>query len=119
MSTRANIVVKDSNSEHTIYHHCDGYIAGVGKELKTFIDKNYKPDSRSADEFCKQIEDWDSSYEYDDCGVHGDVEYIYYVNISTDTVVVSVEGMHYEKTPDGRYYKTWLPIKEYNQTFNI
>ena len=50
MSTRSNIVVKDSDSEHTIYHHCDGYLDGVGKELKEFIDTQYKPDTRTADE---------------------------------------------------------------------
>lgn len=119
MSTRASIIVKDSDSEHTSYHHCDGYIEGVGEELKEFIGTQYKPDKRTADELCRQLEDWDDSYEYDDCGVHGDVEYIYTVNILTNTVKVSVEGVKYNKTSDGRWDEEWQPIKEYNQTFNI
>lgn len=117
MSTRANIVVKDSNSEHTVYHHCDGYVAGVGKELKTFIDKDYKPDSRSADEFCKQIENWDYSYEYDDCGVHGDVEYIYYVYINSTSIEVSATHSYYDKRPDGKFVEVWEPISEYYKVF--
>lgn len=119
MSTRSNIVVKDSDSEHTIYHHSDGYLEGVGAELKEFIDTQYKPDTRTADEFCKQMEGWDDSYEYDDSGIHGDVEYIYYVDIFTNTVEVSVESVHYSKTPDGRWGEGWQPIKKYNQTFDI
>ena len=36
MSTRANIIVaqKGSNRIVQIYHHCDGYLAGVGEELR-------------------------------------------------------------------------------------
>lgn len=119
MSTRSNIVVKDSDSEHTIYHHCDGYLDGVGKELKEFIDTQYKPYTRTADEFCKQMEYWDSSYKYDDSGIHGDVEYIYYVDIFTNTVEVSVEGIHYNKTPDGRYDENWEVISSYSDVFDI
>lgn len=36
MSTRANIIVaqKGSNRIVQIYHHCDGYLAGVGEEIR-------------------------------------------------------------------------------------
>lgn len=39
MSTRANIIVaqKGSNRVVQIYHHCDGYLAGVGEELHCML----------------------------------------------------------------------------------
>ena len=57
---------------------------------------------------------WDSSYEYDDSGIHGDVEYIYHVDIFTNTVEVSVEGIYYDKTPDRRYDEKWEVISSYS-----
>lgn len=36
MSTRANIIVAQNGSDRIvqIYHHCDGYLAGVGEEIR-------------------------------------------------------------------------------------
>ena len=36
MSTRSNIIlVTPDNKVHQFYHHCDGYLSGVGEELRT------------------------------------------------------------------------------------
>ena len=38
MSTRSIILITDGKSVlHDYYHHCDGYLAGVGEELRTYI----------------------------------------------------------------------------------
>ena len=35
MSTRSNIIlVTPDNKVHQFYHHCDGYLSGVGEELR-------------------------------------------------------------------------------------
>lgn len=35
MSTRSNIIlVTPDNRAHQLYHHCDGYLSGVGEELR-------------------------------------------------------------------------------------
>lgn len=35
MSTRSNIIlVTPDNKAHQLYHHCDGYLSGVGEELR-------------------------------------------------------------------------------------
>lgn len=35
MSTRSNIIlVTPDNKAHQFYHHCDGYLSGVGEELR-------------------------------------------------------------------------------------
>ena len=36
MSTRSNIIViTPDNRVHQFYHHCDGYLSGVGEELRS------------------------------------------------------------------------------------
>lgn len=36
MSTRSNVVViTPDNRVHQFYHHCDGYLSGVGEELRS------------------------------------------------------------------------------------
>jgi hypothetical protein len=38
MSTRSNIIlVTPDNKAHQFYHHCDGYLSGVGEELRKHL----------------------------------------------------------------------------------
>lgn len=39
MSTRAHIRVMDSSGIIMLYHHCDGYPEGIGRDLKSVLDK--------------------------------------------------------------------------------
>lgn len=123
MSTRCHIVVKNTteNKKHYVYHHCDGYLDGVGKELKEFIKDKYQPTHYTSDEFCKQIENWNCSYEYEDCGIHGDEEYIYHVEIDNDnhSIIVSAEKEKHEKDENGKWKSWWEDIGEYKESFNI
>ena len=116
MSTRAHIVVISEDEERYVYHHSDGYLEGVGEDLKYFLKDIYKPSDYSADELCQQLEDWDVSYQYEDSGIHGDEEYIYYIDIYPDKVIISVETAEYAKTADGDWDETWKEIPEFTET---
>ena len=38
MSTRSNVIlVTPDNKVHQFYHHCDGYLSGVGEELRKHL----------------------------------------------------------------------------------
>lgn len=128
MSTRCHIVVKNTTEkkENYVYHHWDGYINGVGKELKEFIKDKYEPSIFSADEFCKQLENWDCSYEYENCGIHGDEEYIYYVDINSEEQAITLSVK--EKTVSRIYDENnktkivgwdskWNFVDDYMETF--
>ena len=41
MSTRAHIRIYDSGGCIQLYHHCDGYPEGIGRDLKSVLDKIY------------------------------------------------------------------------------
>lgn len=103
MSTRSIIIITDGKSIlHDYYHHCDGYLAGVGNELKTFIhtaecivgseEEIRMPGYSSRDmisvlDWCLEklgygeyeLQDKVSDLSYDKCGVAGDIEYIYLI----------------------------------------
>lgn len=82
MSTRCNIkiitITNDDISEKYLYHHCDGYPAGVGTELTTkiipeFIKQNI---TNSNETLYDYIKNYDDSYEETN-NIHGDIEYLY------------------------------------------
>lgn len=102
MSTRSVILITDGKSIlHDYYHHSDGYLAGVGNELKTFIhtaecivcseEEVALPGYSSRNmisvlNWCLktlgygqyELQDKVSDLSYK-CGVAGDIEYIYLV----------------------------------------
>lgn len=122
MSTRAHVIVLDTkqNKRNYVYHHSDGYLKGVGEELKDFIKNHYSPEESTAEEFCKQLENWDSSYEYENYGIHGDEEYLYYIEIDfeTATIKISVEEEQVTKKMSG-WSTSWKEIPEFTEYFPI
>lgn len=104
MSTRSIILITDGKGVlYDYYHHCDGYLAGVGNELKTFIhtaecivssEKEVALPGYSSRDMISVI-DWClktfgyGEYELQDkvsnlshkCGVSGEIEYIYLILI--------------------------------------
>ena len=88
MSTRSHIEVRQGKKKNYIYHHCDGYPAGVGMELKEtleakhFFDKEKKFGIRKTTNTICNI---DSQYEPDE-GFHGDEEYYYVVDCDNRTL---------------------------------
>lgn len=104
MSTRSTIFITNGKDRlHEYYHHCDGYLAGVGEELRNFIhiaeciasseEEVALPGYSSRDMI--SVLDWClktlgyGQYELQDkvfdlsykCDVAGDIEYIYLILI--------------------------------------
>lgn len=118
MSTRSHIIVTDGKATHYVYHHCDGYLEEVGAELKDFIRRFIKSNStKNSKIFCTELENWNASYIFEDCGPHGDEDYLYTVKIlEEDTIEVSALELHCIKTSTG-LKEEWVSIPEFTQTF--
>ena len=118
MSTRSHIIVTNGNTTHYVYHHCDGYLEGVGKELKDFTKKFVRSSYlKNPEVFCKELENWDDSYRFEDRGPHGDEEYIYTVKIYEDSSIeVSVLELQCTKLSTG-WDEKWISVPEFTQTF--
>lgn len=117
MSTRSHIIVKDEETTHYVYHHSDGYLDGVGAEIKDFASNFAKSEYyKNSDIFCRELENWDDSYEYEDCGLHGDEEYLYTVKIKEGTIEVSAQELHCTNIDTG-WKEDWVAVPEFTQTF--
>lgn len=115
MSTRANIIVIESNGDYSkqtqFYRHCDGYLSETGKNLAivselalTYCPKEgvkqdggnytFRRNFRQVrDKFFQLLKTFDSyEQEADDTDIHGDIEYLYRVLIERvgDDVVIKV-----------------------------
>lgn len=102
MSTRANVVIKKSNkngkvSYAQLYHHHDGYCSGLGNdlseymaEIKTMPDDERKKllkDPVSLAKWFAAYERFDEfEYEGTDVNLHGDIEYLYVIDLTKKTV---------------------------------
>lgn len=112
MSTRSNILIikKDSDNKFVVtqyYHHCDGYLEGVGEELRLCAVTGVGFSAISNEELdvnIKKLLSENSQYEQEDNydfsekdGIHGDIEYLYVLdvaNYSCDDIV----SLYYIKT---------------------
>lgn len=94
MSTRSNIIlVTPDNKAHQFYHHCDGYLSGVGEELRCklvyslgmhalvkdtplydLLVGEVAKDSDYEDEYKLEMDDYNR--------LHSDIEYLYVINDS-------------------------------------
>ena len=94
--TRCNIVVNDSEDTLYLYHHCDGYPKGVGKELIEYLQTNTP---KTADEVHKGLVFmYGESYEETE-GIHGDISYLY--TERAHRVVRHIEPEGYIEDPEG------------------
>lgn len=86
MSTRSNIIiVTPENQAHQFYHHCDGYLSGVGEELRCFLNEsaNYEdlleklatPDEYG--DFYRDEGKFDQKLAAN--GLHADIEFLYII----------------------------------------
>jgi hypothetical protein len=102
MSTRSNILIikKDSDNKFVVtqyYHHCDGYLEGVGEELRLCAVTGVGFSAISNEELdvnIKKLLSENSQYEQEDNydfsekdGIHGDIEYLYVLDIKDDGVL--------------------------------
>lgn len=90
MSTRSVIRIVDKNGYRDLYHHFDGYPAGMGADLMQHVypiiqgpcSNRYNKDRLA---FYLISADWDDGYE-DAGGIHPDIEYMYIVDLRTKEV---------------------------------
>lgn len=112
MSTRAAIIVRDSKSEYNVYHHCDGYPEGVGKELER-VYRNCDP--IDAVEAKKRLLEYSSEYR-DTNSIHGDEAFIYVVDTDERKIeCYSVSGDYFMNASE-RVIKETEPL--YVQLFD-
>lgn len=92
MSTRANIIlVTSDNKVHQFYHHCDGYLSGLGDELRRCMIYTYGmsfliKDVQFTDILVRQITNYSDEYEDEYVldldahnRLHADIEFLYIV----------------------------------------
>lgn len=122
MSTRSNIFVDFNGERKQFYHHCDGYLKGVGKDLLVRMEmafaraRNAIPyplkdvnfglrTERAYKEFLNLLEE-EGSYEPEEIGLHGDIEYLYYVKfVSGEKDTVSYTKINWPKLEDKNYFQ--------------
>lgn len=92
MSTRCSLIVKNNADENIIYHHCDGYPGGVGTDVKHYLKENFDK-VKAPDGFDFLIHEFkegnvacDDEYEIDQHGLPGDIEYLYEIDLTKETV---------------------------------
>lgn len=86
MSTRTNIFVDYEGERIQYYHHYDGYPEGVGKMLASYLDiATYIAPERTTAGVRKQFLELlklDKGFEREEIGLHGDIEYLYFVKFT-------------------------------------
>lgn len=84
MSTRCNIKIIDKDCEVILYHHHDGYPAGVGADLFDKFNAKLKDKNcyLSAEDIANSLikDPKDDEYEWTS-DIHGDIEYLYEIDL--------------------------------------
>lgn len=102
MSTRANVVIKKADDNGAVnyaqlYHHHDGYCSGLGNDLSEYMaeievmpdeeKKNILKDPVSLAKWFAADERFDEfEYEGTDVNLHGDIEYLYVIDLTKETI---------------------------------
>jgi len=96
MSTRSNIIIKDNSCKVYLYRHSDGYPEGAGVDLKKFLEKHEYDKwsgSQLATDLIRFHEPTDYGFKVEDYypyeltnGIHGDIEYLYVINLIDNTL---------------------------------
>lgn len=118
MGTRCNVIIKDEDSELIFYRHSDGYPECTGENLKEFVqlytkgllrnnvmqsagwliihghfDEDYKPKT-SGQPDSDGFSGWKVGAYEPTSSLHGDVEYIYIIDLTEMTLTCRVpKGM--------------------------
>ena len=87
MSTRANIILEEMGNHLWLYHHFDGYPSNLGEYLMKFMETKHKKDYADIYDIANEL-----FKDKDDAGFeltqrrHGDIEYLYVINIENKTI---------------------------------
>ena len=138
MSTLSNIFVDFNGERKQFYHHCDGYVEGVGKDLvvrmKMASERASKANSylagdnfrteRVYKEFLNLLEE-EGSYESEEIGLYANIEYLYYVKfVSGEKYTISYTKITWNELKKENYrqkletaecgeHRLYLSIKKY------
>ena len=115
MSTRSNIFVDFNGERKQFYHHWDGYLDGVGKDLLVRMEMAiararkdipcFFSTERVYKEFLNLLEE-EGSYEPEEIGLHRDIEYLYYVKfVPGEKCTVSYTKTQWQKLDYKNYYQ--------------
>lgn len=113
MSTRSNIIiVTPDNQAHQFYHHCDGYLSGVGEELRGFLNEsaNYEDLLKKLaipDEYGEVYEDEEKHDQSELDKLHGDIEFLYVIKNKR------LYFMQIHKSKDYRKLRTYKELIDY------
>lgn len=87
MSTRCHTIVTKGNKKAYLYRHYDGYPSSAGQDLKNFIRDDFDEiDGMSVNDFAVELHNYEEFFEFENDSVHGDEDYIYFVNLSDRTI---------------------------------
>ena len=92
MSTRSQIRIIENGKCTDVYHHCDGYFAGVGSQLKKIL--------QVAENTAQVLAEMNryGGYEMTD-GMHGDIDYWYVIDF--DRNIYKGYGCEWPPWPEG------------------
>jgi len=113
MSTRANIILEEMGNHLWLYHHCDGYPSYLGKHLMEFMSTKHKKDYADIYDIANEL------FKNDDNGFeltqkrHGDIEYLYIINIENKTIECIKTGF------DTEYEDKSVCVAKYNDDEDI
>jgi hypothetical protein len=122
MSTRCQVIIKDAyDSEIWFYRHSDGYPEGVESSLQKFLDlvksNKIRDNAEQAsgwliiigrEEYACYPQDWKvGAYEPSISECHGDIEYLYIVDLK-EKVVLVCENPEGKKTTKDMLFRDFL-----------
>lgn len=108
MSTRCHVFVRQDGKELPMYRHHDGYPGGVGADLKNVLKSLSERGKLSFAEIVTGILLYDDEYEVEPYrNIHGDEEFIYYIDVSDTSVRLTCKD-YFEKKylPDFEFVYT-------------
>lgn len=113
MSTRTQIRLIENGKHYDLYHHCDGYFEGVGKQLKDALANVGKKGAKAVIRFLKETSDL---FE-DTNALHGDIEYFYLLDFDRDKYEgIAVDFLPWPKGTDfNSLYISPLPAEHYEK----
>lgn len=99
MSTRATIkLTYQAGNTIQLYHHCDGYPEYMGKLLESFCNTAFfMRYGTGVDTAMYNLLKMEKNFEFEKDGIrHGDIEYIWYVNLEKDGYEISYTELNPE-----------------------
>lgn len=113
MSTRANIILEEMGNQLWLYHHFDGYPSYLGEHLMKFMSTKHKKDYADIYDIANELfkDNDDTGFELTQRR-HGDIEYLYIINIEDKTIECI-------KTDPDEYKDKFLYKAKYNDDEDI